>query len=153
MLTKTDIESTRPNFGERTSSKKVSQWKYSILHHAYENYKTHSWDKFRSKIDSFAKNEQYWLDHYTLYLAIRAEQKNQSWSQWPQELKQCDKKTLEGKRQQYAEFIHEQTFLQYIFFQQWYQLKEYANKNGVIILGGNFIICNCREWERRDHCF
>jgi len=69
-------------------------------------------------------------------MAIKSEQKNQSWSKWPTELKQHDKQILEEKRQQHADVINEHTFLQYIFFQQWNQLKTYANKHDVVIIGG-----------------
>jgi 4-alpha-glucanotransferase len=69
-------------------------------------------------------------------MAIKAEQNNQSWSKWSKELKQRDKLILKEKRQEYADVINEHTFLQYIFFQQWDQLKKYANQYDVQIIGG-----------------
>ncbi len=140
LLIKSDIESTRPDFNDRIEFQKVFQWKYRILKHAYDNYKNHHLENFRSKIDLFTRNEQYWLDDYTLYMAIKTEQNHQSWSKWPKELKQRDQFILEEKRHQYADLIHEHTFLQYIFFQQWNQLKQYANKYDVTILGGNAVV-------------
>jgi 4-alpha-glucanotransferase len=131
-----DIESTRPNFGNEIEFRKVFKWKYSLLNRAYNNYKNQQLIKLKNKIDLFAKNEQYWLDDYTLYMAIKAEQNNQSWSKWPKELKQRDKLILKEKRQEYADVINEHTFLQYIFFQQWDQLKKYANQYDVQIIGG-----------------
>jgi 4-alpha-glucanotransferase len=95
--------------------------------------------KLKSEIDAFTKKEQYWLDDYTLYMAIKAEQNNTSWSKWPKELKQRDTQILEEKRQEHADVIDEHTFLQYIFFHQWEQLKKYANKYEVTILGGKAI--------------
>lgn len=94
----------------------------------------------KNQIDLFSKTEQYWLDDYTLYMALKSEQNNQSWSKWPQELKQRDQIILEEKRHEYEDLIHEHTFLQYIFFQQWNQLKQYAKKNNVTILGGKIKI-------------
>jgi len=136
LLIQSDIESSRPNFGDKIEFRKVFQWKSSILNRAYNNYKTHDLKELKTEIAAFAKREHYWLDDYTLYMAIKSEQKNQSWSKWPTELKQCDKQILEEKRQQHADVINEHTFLQYIFFQQWNQLKTYANKNDVAIIGG-----------------
>jgi 4-alpha-glucanotransferase len=69
-------------------------------------------------------------------MAIKAEQNHQSWSKWPKELKQRDKLILKEKRQEYSDVINEHTFLQYIFFQQWDQLKKYANQYDVQIIGG-----------------
>ncbi|CAF0777853.1 unnamed protein product [Adineta steineri] len=135
LLVQTDIECSRPNFGEHIEFRQVFKWKYSILNRAYNNYKINPIKKFQNEIDTFKKNEQYWLDDYTLYMAIKAEQKNQSWSKWPKELKQRDKIVLEEKRQEHADIINEHIFLQYIFFRQWEQLKQYANKYDVTILG------------------
>ena len=148
LLTESDIQSTRPHFGNQINLKEVSQWKSSVLHQTYQNYKTHHLKTMQSKIDAFIQDEEYWLDRYTLYMVIKSEQNNRSWSEWPQELKQCDKKALESKRQQYADLIHEQTFLQFIFFQQWNQLKQYANKHNVIIYGGNWIVRDRREGKK-----
>lgn len=69
-------------------------------------------------------------------MALRSEQKNQTWSKWPKELKQGNEKILEQKRHEYEDIIHEHTFFQYIFFQQWNQLKKYANKHEITIIGG-----------------
>jgi 4-alpha-glucanotransferase len=115
------------------------KWKYSILNRAYKNYKINHLKNLKNKIDLFFKTEQYWLDDYTLYMSIKFDQNNQSWSKWPKELKQRDKLILEERRPKYEDIIHEHIFLQYIFFQQWNQLKEYANKYNVTIIGGNNI--------------
>jgi 4-alpha-glucanotransferase len=137
LLTQSDIQSDRPNFGDQIKFREVFKWKYSILNRAYNNYKEHHFQKFKSEIDLFVKTERYWLDDYTLYMAIQAEQHNQSWSKWPKELKQRDENVLEEKRQKHADIIDEHTFLQYIFFYQWNQLKTYANQYEITILGGN----------------
>ena len=136
LLVQSDIESSRPKFGEYIEFRKVFQWKYTILGRAYHNYKNTHNQKFQAELETFAKKEDYWLDDYTLYMAIKAEQNNQSWSNWPKELKHREKQVLENKRQEHADVIREHTFLQYIFFRQWNQLKQYANENGVTILGG-----------------
>ncbi|CAF0958929.1 unnamed protein product [Rotaria sordida] len=134
LLVQSDIESSRPKFGHQIEIRKVLKWKYDILNRAYKNYKNNP-KKLKNEIDAFIKKEQYWLDDYTLYMAIKSEQNNQSWSKWPKELKQRDKEALEQKRQEHASIIDEHIFLQYIFFHQWNQLKQYANEHEIIILG------------------
>lgn len=135
LLTQSDIESGRPTFGDYIEFSKVLKWKYSVLNRAYNNYKKTHLAKFKSEMDSFVKKESYWLDDYTLYMAIKGEQKNQSWSKWPKELKSHDAKALEKKRHEHANVIEEHTFLQYVFFHQWHELKTYANNLGITIYG------------------
>ncbi|CAF3700767.1 unnamed protein product [Rotaria sp. Silwood1] len=135
LLVQSDIELNRPKFDDRIEHNKVLKWKYSILKQAYNNYKQNHLEKFKNEIDKFVKKEYYWLDNYTLYMAIKDEQNNQSWSKWPQELKRYDRKILEQKRYEHADIIHQHVFLQYVFFRQWNQLKQYANQHEIIILG------------------
>jgi len=135
LLTQSDIESNRPTFSDRIEFQKAYPWKYGVLHRAYNNYKQQHAQRFQSQIEAFVKRESYWLNDYTLYMAIKAERNNQSWSTWPKELKQRDQQALEAKRQEHANVIEEHIFLQYVFFQQWAQLKRYANDKGITILG------------------
>ena len=137
-LAQLDIECSRPAFSDQVEFSKVLKWKYSVLHQAYNNYRKNRSAKLKSEIDAFANRERYWLDDYTIYMAIKMEQNNQSWSKWPKELKQCDKKVLERKRSEHADVIDKHVFLQYVFLHQWGQLKAYANKLGITIYGGKY---------------
>ena len=136
LLTQQDLDSTRPKFTFQVEFSKVYQWKYELFHRAFDNYRENLREKYQSEIDQFYEIERYWLDDYTLYLAIKTEQQNQSWSEWSRELKQRHSNVLDKKRQQYRDIIEEHIFIQFIFFRQWKQLKEYANQLRITILGG-----------------
>lgn len=138
LLVQQDIDSTRPKFTNQVEFSKVRQWKFDLFHRAFENYRKDFRDKYQSAIDQFYANEQYWLDDYTLYIAVKTEQHNQCWSKWPRELRQRDPEILKKKREQYRDIIDEHIFIQFIFFRQWKQLKEYAHQSGITILGGLF---------------
>ena len=46
----------------------------------------------------FIKENSFWLEDYCLYMAVKKQQEDVSWSEWPEELKNRDPETLEAKR-------------------------------------------------------
>jgi len=57
------------------------------------------------------------------------------WNTWQKEYKFRDKKIIEeAKKIHYEEYLYE-SFIQYYFHKQWKQLKNYANKKGIKIIG------------------
>lgn len=85
--------------------------------------------------DDFCVDESEWLSEYALFMAIKDAYHGIAWSEWPEGLKKRDKAALNRARVEYAEDIDFYRMLQYLFFDQWRNLKEYANENGVQIIG------------------
>ncbi|MEM0478826.1 MAG: 4-alpha-glucanotransferase [Pyrobaculum sp.] len=81
-----------------------------------------------------------WLEDYAYYMAMR--EKYGPWPQWP-----SDKKPDEGAVDFYK-------FVQYVFWSQWRELKQYANDNGVFIIGDLPIYLNIDSvdvWRHRKY--
>lgn len=72
---------------------------------------------------NFCKENAYWLDSYTMFMALKAENENRVWNSWSEELLPDNK---------IADFHR---FIQFQFSKQWFALKEYANKKGIGIIG------------------
>ena len=68
-------------------------------------------------------------------MTIKEQQENQSWSKWPNELKYRQKEALQKIRETQQDTIQYYIFIQYIFHYQWSQLKAYANKFNIKIIG------------------
>ncbi len=78
-------------------------------------------DELREKINCFIDNNPHLYD-FCKFMALKAENNNEEWTCWT---KSDFSKEIEfGWR-----------FIQYEFFTQWAQVKEYANKKGVRIIG------------------
>lgn len=111
--------------------KTVSQEKMVLLRKAFaNNFKGH-----RRAIEAFFNQEKDWLEDYVLFMALKEAHGHQSWQTWPKALRQRDPATLKKARASYKEDIDFWTFVQYIFYKQWHELKVFANKNGVEIIG------------------
>jgi 4-alpha-glucanotransferase len=89
----------------------------------------------RDRFDAFARENASWLDDYALYRAIKMSQDQRAWQEWDEPLKRRDEEALSEAEQDLTERILEEKFYQFLFFKQWWALKEYANSNGVKIVG------------------
>lgn len=105
--------------------------RFAILKKAY----------FASKIKEdknfqlFIKKNKYWLYDYALYMAVKKHFHGVSWLNWEEDIRLRKPKALKEYSIKLAEDIEFYQFLQYIFKNQWKQLKKYANKNGIKIIG------------------
>jgi 4-alpha-glucanotransferase len=80
-------------------------------------------------------NDADWLDDYALFVVLRRQYSDQSWSQWPEPLRDRKADALSEIKETFARQIHKEKFLQYLFYSQWHKLKKYCNKKGIRIFG------------------
>jgi 4-alpha-glucanotransferase len=83
----------------------------------------------------FLKENSAWLPDFAVFMALKEHFGQKPWYLWDKPLKMKDDHavmnyfgTLNGK-------IEFQKFMQFIFFRQWKTVKEYAHKNGILIVG------------------
>lgn len=83
----------------------------------------------------FCQSQQYWLEDFALFMCLREQNGYQSWNQWPQAYRMRDVQALQAFSSVHDDALTLVKFTQYIFFQQWAQLKAYANQHGVQLFG------------------
>ncbi len=76
-----------------------------------------------------------WLEDYSLFMAVKADRKMEPLWKWPKSLRMADPKRLVKVRDQLGPDIIFWEKLQYLFASQWNDLKIYANKKGIKIIG------------------
>lgn len=113
----------------------VSKWKSGILAEAYKGFHHKASSDIRGQFEKFCRENAWWLDDYALYRVIKAEQKQKPWYEWPDELKLRDSQTIAKAGEQFFEQTQAEKFYQFLFFRQWFELKKYANDNGVKVIG------------------
>ena len=83
--------------------------------------------------NAFCQENAGWLDDYALYMAVREARKGAPWQEWPEN--ERDRTDLEALKARYAAAMEGYRRDQYWFWSQWEQLKDYANSQGVRIVG------------------
>lgn len=76
-----------------------------------------------------------WLEDYCLFMALRDHFTGRVWSAWPEELRRRETGALRQWRSRLAEDCRLQRYQQFVFAEQWGQLKNYALSNGIRIFG------------------
>lgn len=113
----------------------VYEWKSKILERAYNKFRNNHNEDVRKAFNTFCKENAFWLDDYALYRSLKKELGHQPWYKWPEGIKVRHESELNSIRQQLNERTEAEKFWQFLFFRQWFGVKQYANDNGIILIG------------------
>ena len=86
-------------------------------------------------LDRFCNENSSWLSDFALYMALKDRFGGAAWYRWDEPLKFRDPEALCQARLTMKEQIREYSFVQYLFYKQWSDLREYAKKKGIRIIG------------------
>jgi len=126
----------RPKFSSRqVDFHKIEKWKSPVLKKAFENFKINISEDLKKDYRSFLERNNWWLKDYVFFMAAKKQFKNKVWNKWDDKIKFRLENYLKELREKLATEIEYQKFLQFLFFRQWFRLKEYANLKGVQIIG------------------
>ena len=130
LLTKEECEAC--DFGSHASYvdyEKIYYGRFDILRKAFGRFEP------GEDFAQFVKENAFWLEDYSLYMAVKNSLNGVSWSEWESDLKGRNPDVLEQKKEELAEEIQFVRFQQYEFLKQWTKLKAYANEQGIKIIG------------------
>ncbi len=116
-----------PEFPEgKVDFERLVPWKTAVLQSATQR---------GSGFEAFCEANQHWLDDFALFVALKAQHKGVAWTQWEAGARDRDPQVLAKWRRQLAAPMAAQKFLQFLFYEQWSELREYARARGVRIMG------------------
>ena len=72
---------------------------------------------------------------FSLFMALREENKHRPWQEWPIPLRDREPEAMRAARMRLADEMAYIEFEQFVFFQQWHELREYARRRGVVLFG------------------
>lgn len=125
-----------PHFDpDRVEYDRVKETKMPLLWKACENFKARASEKQKDQFYQFCAQKADWLDDYALFMALKQTQNGESWHKWKPELAKREPEALYECSQQLTNEIFFEKFLQYEFFRQWSDIREYANSKGIEIIG------------------
>ena len=114
---------------------KVIPYKIKLLNRAFENFQKGSHPQIREPFEKFCETEAHWLDDYALFMTIKEAHGGGSWVGWPADLRKRDIAALHSFKDDFVPEIEKQAFWQFLFFQQWSELRDYAERRGIKIIG------------------
>ena len=94
------------------------------------------YDRDEAQIRAFEKENAHWLSDYSLFMALKKHFDMKSWLEWPdEEIRMRKESSLDTYRTLLAEDVRFYTYLQFLFFRQWNDLRDYAHEKGIGIIG------------------
>ena len=131
------------NYAEVYNSRKV------LLKKAYERSNMKEDEEFQK----FVNENEFWLNDYALYMAVKDDLGGSNWTSWNADIKIRKPESLASYREKLQAEIECYQFQQYYFQKQWLKLKKYANDNGIEIIGDiplYVAMDSCDVWVHSD---
>jgi 4-alpha-glucanotransferase len=120
----------------------IYQWKPALLEKAFNRFVSNPAMKLgnsdlsaHAEFESFCRENENWLEDYSLFMALKEFHGGGPWGQWPEALRRRDPSALEEARASSMSSIFRFKFLQFLFFRQWDSLKAHAAGLGIKIIG------------------
>ena len=101
----------------------------AVLHKAYERFGG------SEEFDRFCSENSMWLSDFALFMALKARFGGKAWFQWDEDLKRREANAIWNARQELKSQIRFYSFVQYLFFRQWNNLRQYAGQKNIRIIG------------------
>ncbi|MBR2401983.1 MAG: 4-alpha-glucanotransferase [Lachnospiraceae bacterium] len=131
-LTKEDCESvdagSNPNY---VDYEKIYYSRFELLRKAFHNSGIEKDEEFQA----FVAKNNYWLEDYALYMAVKSKMDNKGFIEWDDDIKLRKPEAIARYKKECKDEMAFYCFQQFLFHVQWMELKNYANKNGVEIIG------------------
>ncbi len=109
--------------------------KYVLLEEAYKRFQEIDAPEMKQQYESFCTSNNWWLDDYAFFMALKIHYGGKAWNEWDDQIRKREPGALERYREHLADTIGFYSFLQFLFYQQWLELKTYANTNNIKIIG------------------
>jgi len=132
LLTRSQIQDVPPFNPGRVNYRQVIPHKTRLLRAAYERFKSKPEDE---QYRRFCRDNSSWLDDFAVYTVLRRRLASGWWCDWPERFRDKDKLKAASLNAQLQDAIEAQKFIQYTFFRQWFDLKQYCNDRGIGIIG------------------
>jgi len=126
----------------------------TCLKAAYSKFEARADHPQQQAFSDFCESHKDWLDDFSLFMAIKQELQGTSWVNWPAALRKREDQALNEARQRLENKIKQVCFEQYVFFSQWFEMKEFAHQHGVYLFGDMPIFVahdSADVWSRQDN--
>ncbi len=113
----------------------VIEYKTHMLKKSYERFLASDDKELSKDFKSFCGQNKSWLNNYALFMAVKDAHNGVVWTEWDEEIAFPTDVSRKKWKKKLSLEVRYYKYLQYIFFKQWFELKEYANSKGIEVIG------------------
>lgn len=129
-------------------------YRYARLKEARVGFNLHANQADKTAFQEFVAKNAFWLEDYALFRALKIDSHHKAWWQWEPALRDRKLPALHKAQKRLAESIEQQRFEQFVFFDQWQALKQYAHEKGISLFGDMPIFVagdSADVWAQREY--
>ena len=115
---------------QKVDYEKIYLSRFDILKKAFERF-----DRTDEDYQNFYEDNKAWVEEYSLFMVLKNHCDGKSWQEWPKDIRNHEALAVRSYRHQFEDEIEFYIFQQYMFDRQWSDLRHYANKAGIKIIG------------------
>jgi 4-alpha-glucanotransferase len=105
--------------------------KYKLLRIAYNNSKL----ILKEELSDYYTKNTFWIREFALFMALKKAHNDKTWQEWEDKYKYFGNPEVEKFGEEHQDELYFWVFTQYVFMKQWQELKQYANKKGIKVIG------------------
>lgn len=151
------IEATRieglPQEVHSIDYEEVSRRKLPLLADAARNFLGGEDQGLTSKFENFCQQNNWWLEDFVLFDALRKRYGDRSWKHWPTGLARREPEPLQQARTELDHELAVGRVVQFFFYEQWRALRAYCAQRSVRVVGDIAIFVDYDSadvWANRD---
>ena len=129
-------------------------YRKECLQQAEKNFYQANNPTWIKRLEEFEQENNYWLDDYAIFMALKSRNQNKPWYDWPEEERHRDVHLMNKIRELLKENIKQTIFEQFVFFTQWHEIRVYAKKHQVELFGDLPIFVardSADVWAQKDN--
>jgi 4-alpha-glucanotransferase len=126
-----------PTFSaERVDFGTVIDFKMPLLWQSFERFSTAAKKAQEQRaFEQFLAKNSHWLNDYALFMALKDAHQGVSWTEWEPDIRAREPAALDLWRERLSKQINFHAYLQYQFYNQWGQVRNYAAARGISLIG------------------
>ncbi len=125
-----------PPFSEHTVDyEAVTRFKLPLLKKSCQMFQGKASQEEQKQFVAFCRRNGYWLDDYSLFMALKETYSGAAWNTWNEHVKWRQPQALEQWRSILNNDIYYYKYQQYQFFKQWDMLWEHCHHRDISLIG------------------
>lgn len=110
-------------------------YKKALLNKAFDNFKNAPHGGLLHDFNTFCHEAASWLEDYALFRALKDAHGGVEWTRWEPRFAMRDPSALAHARGALRDRVEAEKFFQFLFFRQWWALKDYCRDRQIKIIG------------------
>lgn len=153
LLEASDVADSSDRPLNRVDFDAVRGFKLPRLRAAFNRFQRGAAVHLNAEFAAYLTAQESWLDDFALFMALKEETNGAPWVSWPEAIALREPGALHIAANRLQDEIRFQQFVQFLFDRQWRELRRYANRHGIRVVGDLpiFVAYDSADvWAHRD---